>query len=942
MSVTYRLLSLSDQPLPVYYFVDGAEQQTSLPPRSAINVVADELSPATNSLIRAKKMKVVSGTTYQPLDNLTQQAFGKSLVWAGPWSTNTRYPVGFVVSFGGFTWVSLNDQSGTSFPAVGNADWEVYSILNTNVLFGVDVTSMTDGQLIARDSTVTGGFKATLINDAQVNALSIGKITGLTAALAAKLDLAGGTLTGALVLAANPTVNLGAATKQYADLMLPKTGGTMTGHIRLHADPVNNLDAATKIYVDNKLGTGFVAKAGDVMSGLLTLSGPPVNPLHASTKAYADLRLPLAGGTMTGPIVLSGAPTLGLHPATKTYADLKLALTGGTLTGPLGVVHPPTAVNHAASKSYVDIEVSAGRTFVGKVSVPVGTIPTNPGDLVPLSYLTSSGLDALQRAGGTMTGPIVLSGAPTIGLHPATKTYADAIRTDSLPKAGGIMTGAITGVHGLLPISAGTVNTLTGELSLLTIPDLTAAAKTGLAYSAEKGSLVHAGKVVTIIGTERRPSTSYTVLPGDGRIYADSGSTAILVTFGAASTYPALPIIVRKVGASPNAPVYCVLPNSDGRSSFFVLSQNQESITLLPDNGLWSVVGRSTPSLNTFTVEFSATTTVGSDKAVEFNFRDYYSHSSGFTAISDETGGIIGFDVGSIDEANLWTAGDQFTVSGASSGYVDDYVVDSIDVTKVLAAHAFTATSAGQMNGVVRPSLAGRTRTSAVIVTASPSDPWTMVADLEITVTGGDEVHPGGDAFKIVRSTTSGTMKVQLANTGGARTVYVHVLSAGELHGHVNGGYDSIAVDTTLYGSNVTAAAASSGNTIFTVPHTSGFEVGDIVDVTGTGLYDGQRTVVSKSGGTVTLNVAYTSTVATGTITSRDAVAIQVIDPDGFSTGQFVGVDGVTSLGGDRVALLLVGVVSASNLLVARSTYDAALSRNGFVSVLPVVPVTFT
>lgn len=47
------------------------------------------------------------------------------------------------------------------------------------------------------------------------------------------LALAGGTLTGPLLLAANPTVALGAATKQYVDGFLPLTGGTLTGNLRL-------------------------------------------------------------------------------------------------------------------------------------------------------------------------------------------------------------------------------------------------------------------------------------------------------------------------------------------------------------------------------------------------------------------------------------------------------------------------------------------------------------------------------------------------------------------------------------------------------------------------------------------------------------------------------------------------------------------------------------
>ena len=53
---------------------------------------------------------------------------------------------------------------------------------------------------------------------------------------------------------------------------------------------------------------------------------------------------------------------------------------------------------------------------------------------------------ALPKAGGTMTGKIVLDGAPTANLHPATKAYADTISRvalAALPLAGGTMTGKI-------------------------------------------------------------------------------------------------------------------------------------------------------------------------------------------------------------------------------------------------------------------------------------------------------------------------------------------------------------------------------------------------------------------------------------------------------------------------------------------------------------------
>ena len=60
-----------------------------------------------------------------------------------------------------------------------------------------------------------------------------------------------------------------------------------------------------------------------------------------------------------------------------------------------------------------------------------------------ITTITTSVDAKLPKAGGTMTGHIVLTGAPTENLHPATKSYADAIETAKLSKSGGTMTGHI-------------------------------------------------------------------------------------------------------------------------------------------------------------------------------------------------------------------------------------------------------------------------------------------------------------------------------------------------------------------------------------------------------------------------------------------------------------------------------------------------------------------
>jgi hypothetical protein len=90
------------------------------------------------------------------------------------------------------------------------------------------------------------------ITEAPVDGSTYGRFNaGWTKAL----PLAGGTLTGPMILAADPAVALGAATKQYADQKVAKGGDTMTGLLVLSADPAVALGAATKQYVDGRITT---------------------------------------------------------------------------------------------------------------------------------------------------------------------------------------------------------------------------------------------------------------------------------------------------------------------------------------------------------------------------------------------------------------------------------------------------------------------------------------------------------------------------------------------------------------------------------------------------------------------------------------------------------------------------------------------------------------
>jgi microcystin-dependent protein len=116
---------------------------------------------------------------------------------------------------------------------------------------------------------------------------------------------AGDTMTGPLLLSGDPTVLMGAATKQYVD------AGVQTTLIIDTVAPPNARDNSLwwesdsgLLYIRYNDGdttqwvlacpqpdiTAFVQVTGDTMEGMLTLHSDPVNPLDAATKQYVDSR----------------------------------------------------------------------------------------------------------------------------------------------------------------------------------------------------------------------------------------------------------------------------------------------------------------------------------------------------------------------------------------------------------------------------------------------------------------------------------------------------------------------------------------------------------------------------------------------------------------------------------------------------------------------------
>jgi hypothetical protein len=278
--------------------------------------------------------------------------------------------------------------------------------------------------------------------EAPIDAYSYGRVN---ASWQRVLPLVGGSLTGSLMLFADPTQPLEAATKQMVDGKVAKAGDTMGGPLTLQADPTQPLQAATKAYVDahapgnlpeapvdsflyGRLNTSWqraIPVAGGTMTGPLLLAADPTQPLQAATKETVDAKVAKAGDTMLGLLTLAGDPTQPLQATTKQYTDLRVLRSGDTMTGPLALAADPTQPLQAATKQYVDAKS--------------GGITDAPSDSTCYGRLNATWVHSLALAGGTMTGPIVLAADPTQPLQASTKQYSDL----RVLKSGDTMTGQL-------------------------------------------------------------------------------------------------------------------------------------------------------------------------------------------------------------------------------------------------------------------------------------------------------------------------------------------------------------------------------------------------------------------------------------------------------------------------------------------------------------------
>jgi hypothetical protein len=199
--------------------------------------------------------------------------------------------------------------------------------------------------------------------------------TTITTALAGKLPLAGGTMTGAIAMGTNkitglgtPTVSTDAATKGYIDTAVIAPGN-LTG-------PITSVGAATSIASQTGTGTKFVVDTSPTLVtpvlGVATATSingttiPSTKTLVVTTDTLATLAATtsaqLAGvisdETGSGSLVFATSPTL-VTPNLGTPSAINLTNATNTPTD--------------ATKANL-----ASPTFTGTVTIPTGAVITSP------------------------------------------------------------------------------------------------------------------------------------------------------------------------------------------------------------------------------------------------------------------------------------------------------------------------------------------------------------------------------------------------------------------------------------------------------------------------------------------------------------------------------------------------------------------------------------
>ena len=498
----------------------------------------------------------------------------------------------------------------------------------------------------------------------------------------------------------------------------------------------------------------------------------------------------MANTKVTSHVIANDAITADqLATAAVTHAKLHatMDLSGKTVTLPaVAIPSASTATTQSASDSTTKVATTAYVTtaisnLVDSAPAALDTlneIAAALGDDANYASTTTAAIAAkLPLAGGTLTGNLVLSGAPSSGLHPATKTYTDTADALKLNLSGGTLTGdLILNTTTALKIPVGT----TGQRP--------SAATGQIRWNSTDGALeVYNGSAWTAVGT--------------------GSSNKVLDTFTGDNSTTTFALSVTP--ANEDA-IMVFIDGAYQEKGDYVLTNNSLALGTAPLSGEKIAVHITTAAIHDGTSglnnQFTATNgqtafTLTQDPLSENNTQVYingvYQQKTDYTVVGTTLTFDTGLTVGDVVEVNMFTVATLGNTDTMSEGVSNLY-------------HT-TARARGAIS--VSGSALSYNSSTGVITSAYEESPTFTgtVTTPHIAITGGSQLGQDYQYFKS-NSTTTASLTLRKDSSGADSIDFLQLRNnANALIGKIEGDGDISFAGATFAGTISSGAISATG-----------------------------------------------------------------------------------------------------------------------------------